>query len=98
MLQARKNKQLNKNNAVMLAYLEQVEKAVRRLNEMGLIVVNVHFEKIKPTVRVMANAVTDRLEREQRAFVYQVGRDVGRYQEAQFAVEGIRVIWRKYLN
>lgn len=36
MLQARKNKQLNKNNAVMLAYLEQVEKAVRRLNEMGL--------------------------------------------------------------
>ena len=46
----------------------------------------------------MANAVTDRLEREQRAFVYQVGRDVGRYQEAQFAVEGIRVIWRKYLN
>lgn len=98
MLQARKNKQLNKNNAVMLAYLEQVEKAVRRLNEMGLTVVNVHFEKIKPTVRVMANAVTDRLEREQRAFVYQVGRDVGRYQEAQFAVEGIRVIWRKYLN
>ena len=98
MLQARKNKQLNKNNAVMLAYLEQVEKAVRRLNEMGLTVVNVHFEKIKPTVRVMANAVTDRLEREQRAFVYQVGRDVGRYQEAQFAVEGIRVIWRKNLN
>ena len=89
MLQAKTTKQLNKNNALMLAYLEQVEKAVKRLNEMGLTVVNVHFEKIKPTVRVMANAVTDRLEREQRAFVYQVG---------QFAVEGIRVIWRKYLN
>lgn len=98
MLQAKTTKHLNKNNALMLAYLEQVEKAVKRLNEMGLTVVNVHFEKIKPTVRVMANAVTDRLEREQRAFVYQVGRDVGRYQEAQFAVEGIRVIWRKYLN
>ena len=37
---------------------------------MGLTVVNVHFEKIKPTVRVMANAVTDRLEREQRAFLF----------------------------
>lgn len=98
MLQAKTTKHLNKNNALMLAYLEQVEKAVKCLNEMGLTVVNVHFEKIKPTVRVMANAVTDRLEREQRAFVYQVGRDVGRYQEAQFAVEGIRVIWRKYLN
>ena len=49
MLQVRKNKQLNKNNAVMLAYLEQVEKAVRRLNEMGLTVINVHFEKIRPT-------------------------------------------------
>ena len=98
MLQAKTTKRLNKNNALMLAYLEHVEKAVKSLNEMGLTVVNVHFEKIKPTVRVMANAVTDRLEREQRAFVYQVGRDVGRYQEAQFAVEGIRVIWRKYLN
>ena len=98
MLQAKTTKRLNKNNALMLAYLEQVEKAVKRLNEMGLTVVNVHFEKIKPTLRVMANAVTDRLEREQRAFVYQVGRDVGRYQAAQFAVEGIRVIWRKYLN
>lgn len=98
MLQAKTTKRLNKNNALMLSYLEQVEKAVKCLNEMGLTVVNVHFEKIKPTVRVMANAVTDRLEREQRAFVYQVGRDVGRYQEAQFAVEGIRVIWRKYLN
>lgn len=98
MLQAKTTKRLNKNNALMLSYLEQVEKAVKRLNEMGLTVVNVHFEKIKPTLRVMANAVTDRLECEQRAFVYQVGRDVGRYQEAQFAVEGIRVIWRKYLN
>ncbi|EFA28396.1 hypothetical protein HAINFHK1212_1718, partial [Haemophilus influenzae HK1212] len=38
MLQPNTTKQLNKNNAVMLAYLEQVEKAVRRLNEMGLTV------------------------------------------------------------
>ena len=98
MLQAKTAKRLNKNNALMLAYLEQVEKAVKRLNEMGLTVINVHFEKIKPTVRVMANGITDRLEREQRAYVYHVGRDAGRYQEAQFAVEGIRVIWRKYLN
>lgn len=98
MLQAKQSKPLNKNNALMMRYLEQVEKAVKRLNEMGLTVINVHFEKIKPTVRVMANGVTDRLEREQRAFVYHVGRDAGRYQEAQFSVEGIRVIWRKYLN
>ena len=98
MLQAKTTKQLNKNNALMLAYLEQVEKAVKRLNEMGLTVVNVHFEKIKPTLRVMANDFTDKLEQEQRAYVYLVGQDVGRYREAQFAVEGIRVIWRKYLN
>lgn len=98
MLQQKQNKQLNKNNALMLAYLEQLEKAVKRLNEMGLTVINVHFEKIKPTVRVMANTVTDRLEQEQRAFVYVVGGGMGRYQEAQFSVEGIRVIWRKYLN
>lgn len=98
MLQAKTTKQLNKNNALMLAYLEQVEKAVKRLNEMGLTVVNVHFEKIKPTLRVMANDVTDKLEQEQRAYVYLVGQDVGRYRETQFAVEGIRVIWRKYLN
>ena len=30
MLQARKNKQLNKNNAGMLAYLEQVEKGDKK--------------------------------------------------------------------
>ncbi|MFZ7224314.1 hypothetical protein [Avibacterium avium] len=98
MLQAKKTKRLSKNNALMLAYLEQVEKAVKRLNEMGLTVINVHFEKIKPTVRVMANGVTERLERDQKAYVYHIGRDMARYQEAQFTVEGIRVIWRKYLN
>ena len=98
MLQPNTTKQLNKNNAVMLAYLEQVEKAVRRLNDMGLTVINVHFEKIKPTVRVMNNAVTEQLEKNQWAYVYHVGRDVARYQEAQFTVEGIRVVWRKYLK
>lgn len=98
MLQPNTTKQLNKNNAVMLAYLEQVEKAVRRLNEIGLTVINVHFEKIRPTVRVMNNAVTEKLEKDQQAYVYHVGRDVGRYQEAQFTVEGIRVVWRKYLK
>ncbi|MEX4018040.1 hypothetical protein MZA95_10500 [Haemophilus influenzae] len=46
----------------------------------------------------MNNAVTEKLEKDQRAYVYHVGRDVGRYQEAQFTVEGIRVVWRKYLN
>ena len=46
MLQAKTTKRLNKNNALMLAYLEQVEKAVKSLNEMGLTVVNVHFEKL----------------------------------------------------
>ncbi|OOF50297.1 hypothetical protein BKK54_06520 [Rodentibacter genomosp. 1] len=98
MTQTNQAKPLNKNNYLMLRYLEQVEKAVKRLNEMGLTVINVHFEKIKPTVRVMTNSITDRLEREQKAYVYHVGRDNGRYQEAQFSVEGIRVIWRKYLQ
>ncbi|HDR1418398.1 hypothetical protein [Pasteurella multocida] len=34
MLQPNTTKQLNKNNAVMLAYLEQVEKAVKRHGRM----------------------------------------------------------------
>ena len=37
MLQAKTTKRLNKNNALMLAYLEQVEKAVKRLMKWGLL-------------------------------------------------------------
>ena len=92
------SKPLSNNNRVMLQYLNQVQKAVNALNEMGLTVINVHFEKIRPTIRVQANRVTEQLEREQLAYVYRVGSDLGRYREAQYTVECIRVIWRTYLN
>lgn len=91
-------KPLNKNNEMVSKYISQVQKAINSLNEMGLTVVNIHFEKIKPKIRVMHCAKTEKLVEQNKAFIYQVGGDGIRYQEAQMMVEGIKVVWRKYLH
>ncbi|HHT7762488.1 hypothetical protein [Pasteurella multocida] len=98
MMNGQQQKTLNHNNEVMSKYLKQVQKAINKLDEMGLSVINVHFEKIRPSLRVQPCFNTERLERENKAFVFITGSDGKRYQEAQMTVEGIRVIWRKYLN
>lgn len=92
------NSALCGNNGLTLKYLSQVQKCVEELNQIGLSVINIHFDKIKPTVRVKACAQTAALQRENQAICYIKGNDNQHFSEWQILVAGIRVIWRDYLH
>lgn len=86
------------NNKMAIDYLEQVKKCVAELGGMGLTVINIYFEHIKPKVRIEPNQRTRELEHSGRAISYISGNDGARYKEYQMMVQGIRVIWRTYLH
>lgn len=92
------NQALCGNNRLAIGYLNQVQKCVESLDQMGLHVINVHFEYIKPKVRVQPCAITRELQKSNRAICYIRGNDPNRYHEYQMLVEGIRVVWRTYLH
>ncbi|MFZ7276955.1 hypothetical protein ACLS0F_06730 [Avibacterium endocarditidis] len=92
------NPVLRGNNEMVLGYLSQVQKCVRKLEEMGLHVINVHFESIKPKVRVQPSHCTKMLEQKEQAICYIRGNDGARFAEWQMMVEGIKVVWRSYAN
>ncbi|MGY6090361.1 hypothetical protein [Avibacterium paragallinarum] len=92
------NPVLRGNNEMVLNYLSQVQKCIRKLEEMGLYVINVHFEHIKPKVRVQPNHNTKELEKTARAMRYILGNDGQRFDEWQMMVEGIKVVWRSYVQ
>lgn len=85
-------------NRIALGYLYQTQKCVNELNKMGLQVMNIEFDRVKPRVHVYPNQVTQRLEKTEQAFAYAQGRDAERFAEYQMMVEGIKVIWRSYLH
>ncbi|WP_075321675.1 hypothetical protein ABI424_001293 [Histophilus somni] len=97
-LQQHPNPVLRGNNHLTLGYLNQVQKCVESLDQMGLHVINVHFEYIKPKVRVQPCAITRELQKSNRAICYIRGNDPNRYHEYQMLVEGIKVIWRTHLH
>lgn len=57
------NSVLRGNNKLTVEYLNQVQKCVEKLDEMGLTVTNIHFERIKPTVRVKTCTQTKTLQK-----------------------------------
>ncbi|MGQ0287147.1 hypothetical protein ACT2CV_08085 [Pasteurellaceae bacterium 22721_9_1] len=92
------NSVLRGNNKLTVEYLNQVQKCVEKLDEMGLTVTNIHFERIKPTVRVKTCTQTKTLQKNKQAICFIKGNDGERFNEFQMLVEGIRVIWRDYLH
>ncbi|MBB5151812.1 hypothetical protein [Histophilus somni] len=95
---AHPNQALCGNNSLTIDYLSQVQKCIKRLDKMGLHVINVHFEHIKPKVRVQPCAITQMLQKNKQAICYIRGNDPQRYSEYQMLVEGIKVIWRTHLH
>ena len=85
-------------NKIALGYLLQAQKCVNELNKMGLHVVNIEFDKIKPRVRIEQNAITKKFEKTGQALAYMQGHDGVHFAEYQMMVEGIKVIWRSYLH
>lgn len=85
-------------NVISLGYLAQTQKCVQTLDRMGLHVLNIHFEKIKPQVRVQPCKETQKLEKSGQAIAYVQGNDGVHFAEYQMMVEGIKVIWRSYLH
>lgn len=85
-------------NRIALGYLFQAQKCIQTLNHMGLHVANIEFDKIKPRVRVDANQVTAKLEKNGDALAYIQGHDGAHFAEYQMMVEGIKVVWRSYLH
>lgn len=85
-------------NKIALGYLSQAQKCINELNKMGLHVVNIEFDKIKPRVRIEQNAITKKFEKTGQAFAYIQGNDGAHWAEYQMMVEGIKVIWRSYLH
>lgn len=86
------------SNEISLGYLAQAQKCVQTLDKMGLHVLNIHFEKIKPQVRVQPCKETQKLEKSGQAIAYVQGNDGVHFAEYQMMVEGIKVIWRSYLH
>ncbi|AWW56560.1 hypothetical protein AB6W78_10205 [Pasteurella multocida] len=91
-----KTKRLNKGNHLAYKFLEQAQKAVMYCNAMGLTVTEIDFSRIKPTLRVMHNKVTEQMLAEDKAIIFKHGSDdkAIRYCEGQFMAEGIRTIFR----
>lgn len=91
-----KAKPLNKGNHLAYKFLEQAQKAVMYCNAIGLTVTEIDFSRIKPTLRVMHNCVTERMVAENKAIIFKHGSDDKsiRYCEGQFMAEGIRTIFR----
>lgn len=85
-------------NKIALGYLFQTQKCIAELNKMGLYVLSIDFNKIKPRVRVQPNMYTEKLQRTGQAIAYLHGNDGVYFAEYQMIVEGIKVIWRSYLN
>ena len=66
---------------------------------MGLHVVNIEFDKIKPRVRIEQNAITKKFEKTGQALAYNARqRPVYILPNTKMMVEGIKVIWRSYLH
>lgn len=86
------------SNTISLGYLAQAQKCVKALDQMGLHVLNINFEKIKPQVRVQPCKETKKLEKASQAIAYIQGNDGVHFAEYQMMVEGIKVIWRSYLH
>lgn len=91
-----KTKRLNKGNHLAYKFLEQAQKAVIHCNAMGLTVTEIDFSRVKPTLRVMHNKVTEQMLAEDKAIIFKHGSDdkAIRYCEGQFMAEGIRTIFR----
>ena len=85
-------------NKIALGYLSQTQKCVFELNKMGLHVLSIDFDKIKPRVRIEQNAITKKFEKTGQALAYMQGHDGVHFAEYQMMVEGIKVIWRSYLH
>ena len=85
-------------NKIALGYLSQTQKCVCELNKMGLHVLSIDFDKVKPRVRIEPNNTTKKLEKTGQALAYVQGNDGVHFAEYQMMVEGIKVIWRSYLH
>lgn len=91
-----KTKPLNKGNHQAYKFLEQAQKAVMYCNSLGLTVTGIDFSRIKPSLRVMHNQVTQKMVDNGEAFIFLKGSDEKaiRYCEGQFMAEGIRTVFR----
>lgn len=91
-----KTKPLNKGNHLVFKFLEQTQKAVIACNAMGLTIIGVDFSRIKPSLRVMHNQVTQEMLNNGKAFIFLHSSDDNaiRYCEGQFMTEGIRTVFR----
>lgn len=93
---AHPNTAIRGNNHLVLGYLHQVQLCIKQLEKMELHVINVHFENIKPKVRVQPCLKTYELQQSQQALCYICGNDNRKFEEYQMMVEGIKVVWRHY--